>query len=139
MSADFLDTNVLVYSFDPGAPAKRDYSRKLIRSALADHTAVISYQVVQEFLNIAMRKFLVPMTATQGERYLDTVLIPLCAVWPSQSLYGSALQIASETGFGFYDSLIITSAIQASCKRLLTEDHHDGQVVRGVEIVNPFR
>jgi len=36
------------------------------------------------------------------------------------------------------DALIIAGALEASCKRLLTEDLQDGRVVRGLEIVNPF-
>ena len=35
--------------------------------------------------------------------------------------------------------LIVAGELEASCKRLLTEDLQDGRVVRGLEIVNPFR
>ena len=139
MSVDFLDTNVIVYSFDSDAQAKRDRSRALITAALQNHGAIISYQVAQEFLNVATRKFASPMTEGQASDYLNAVLMPLCVVWPSQSLYASALQIQEETGFSFYDSLIVVGALEASCKRLLTEDLQDGQVVRGLKIVNPFR
>ena len=139
MSADFLDTNVLVYSFDSDAPAKQDRSCAIIAAALQDHSAVISYQVAQEFLNVATRKFASPMTGGQASDYLNAVLMPLCTVWPSRSLYASALQIQEETGFSFYDALIVSGALEASCKHLLTEDLQDGRIVRGLEIVNPFR
>jgi len=139
MSADFLDTNVLVYSFDSDAPAKRDRSRAIIAAALQDHSAIISSQVAQEFLNVATRKFASPMTTGQASNYLNTVLIPLCTVWPSRSLYALALQVQEDTGFSFYDALMVSGALEASCKRLLTEDLQDGQVVRGLKIVNPFR
>ncbi len=139
MSADFLDTNVLVYSFDSDAPAKRDRSRALIAAALQDHSATISYQVVQEFLNVATRRFASPMTGGQASGYLNAVLMPLCTVWPSRNLYLTALSVREETGFGFYDALIVAGALEASCKRLLTEDLQDGRVVRGLQIVNPFR
>ena len=139
MSADFLDTNVLVCSFDSDAPAKRDRSRALIATALQDHSATISYQVVQEFLNVATRKFASPMTGSQASDYLNAVLMPLCTVWPSRSLYLTALNVREETGFSFYDALIVAGALEASCKRLLTEDLQDNRVVRGLQIVNPFR
>ena len=138
MSTDFLDTNVLIYSFDSDARAKRERSRALIGAALQDHSAVISYQVIQEFLNVATRKFASPRTGGQASDYLSAVLLPLCTVWPSRGLYVTALNIREESGFSFYDSLIVAGAIETSCKRLLTEDLQDGQVVRGIEIVNPF-
>jgi len=51
----FLDTNVLVYSFDPDSPAKQALARQLIVEGLRAQRAVISTQVVQEFLNVATR------------------------------------------------------------------------------------
>jgi predicted nucleic acid-binding protein len=54
MSAEaFLDTNVFVYCFDPSDPGKQQRALKLIESAVRDGMAVISTQVMQEFLNIA--------------------------------------------------------------------------------------
>lgn len=138
MSAEFLDTNVIVYSFDSDAPEKQARSRSLIAAALQNHSATISYQVVQEFLNVATRKFASPMTGDQASDYLNAVLMPLCTVWPSGALYTAALSVRDETGFTFYDALIVAGAIEASCKRLLTEDLQDGRVVRGLKIVNPF-
>ena len=88
---------------------------------------------------MATRKFASPMTAGQASNYLSTVLMPLCSVWPSRSLYASALQVQEETGFSFYDALMVSGALEASCKRLLTEDMQDGRLVRGLEIVSPFR
>jgi predicted nucleic acid-binding protein len=58
MSAEaFLDTNVLVYCFDPSEPAKQQRARGMVEDALRNGSAVISTQVAQEFLNLATRKF----------------------------------------------------------------------------------
>jgi len=48
-----------------------------------------------------------------------------------------AVSIMEETGWTFYDSLIV-SAAAARCPVLFTEDLQTGRVVRGVEIRNPF-
>ena len=42
----FLDTNILVYAFDPKAKSKREFAQLRINRALAARDAVISYQVV---------------------------------------------------------------------------------------------
>ena len=138
MCADFLDTNILVYMFADNMAGKSERSRDLVRNALAKRTAVISYQVVQEFLNVATRKFEPAMSSDRARSFLQSVLMPLCVVWPSASLYRSALEIHGETHFGFYDSLVLAGAVEAKCVRLLTEDLQHDRTVRGVRIVNPY-
>lgn len=44
-----------------------------------------------------------------------------------------------ETGFSFYDALIVAAAAIGRCRVLWSEDLQHGRVVRGVEIRNPFR
>ena len=56
----FLDTNIIVYSFDSGDSAKRKVSGELIKRA-HQGKGCISFQVIQEFLNVATRKFEKPM------------------------------------------------------------------------------
>jgi len=134
----FLDTNILVYSFMPDNRAKRDKARGLIAQALEKHDGVISFQVVQEFLNVATRKPQRRMSQAETQQYLAQVLMPLCEVWPTASLYSEALSIADETGWSFYDSVIVSSASAAGCGVVLTEDLQTDRAIRGMEIRNPF-
>jgi predicted nucleic acid-binding protein len=141
MSADarfFLDTNAFVYTFDASAPAKRETAVRLIERALAEGSGVISTQVVQEFLNVATRKFRVPLSHADCVRYLDEVLSPLCEVFPSMGLYRRALAIQSETRYSYYDSLVLAAAAEAGCSVLYSEDMQDGRCVAGVTVRNPF-
>lgn len=134
----FLDTNVFVSSFDLTAPAKARKAQQLIREALVTGKGVISYQVVQEFFNTAFRRFSVPMKSTDAERYLSSVFRPLLGVQSSGSLFSQALLIHQSGKFSWYDSLILSSAMQASCDVLYSEDMQHGQKIGGLRIVNPF-
>ena len=58
----FLDTNLFVYTFDAKAPAKAKTAAHLIRRAADTGEGIISYQVVQEFFNVALRRFAQPMS-----------------------------------------------------------------------------
>ena len=136
--ACFLDTNVFVYSFDDLHPRKQKRAQALIEDAIESEQSAISTQVIQEFLNVAMGKFSGRLPAQVAMRFLDRVLWPLCKIHPSASLYASAVSIMEETGWTFYDSLIVGAAVAASCPVLFTEDLQTGRVVRGVEIRNPF-
>jgi predicted nucleic acid-binding protein len=135
----FLDTNVFVYTFDAGSPAKRERARALVAGSLKTRRGVISFQVVQEFLNVATRKFAAPLTAADCRTYLTEVLDPLCEVQSGPDLYRDALAVRERTGFAFYDSLIVAAAARAGCDRLYSEDLPHGQRVGGVLIENPFR
>jgi len=134
----FIDTNVLVYSFDVGETRKRRLAQDMIGTSLASGDGIISHQVVQEFLNVATSKFAKPLRIEDSKEYLDTVLMPLCRVYPDVELYHAALDLKARFGYGFYDSLILAAALQAGCSVLYSEDLQDGQTVRDLTIRNPF-
>jgi predicted nucleic acid-binding protein len=134
----FLDTNILVYSFDGSQPEKRKISRNLIKKGLDERYGCISYQVIQEFLNVATRKFSVPLSYQDSRIFLTTVLDPLCNVYASIDLYHSALEIGERWQYKFYDSLIIAAALQNKCEILYSEDLQDGQMIQELKITNPF-
>src|SRR6516165_4564753 len=79
----FLDTNVFVYSFDAGSPKKAAQSARLIKSAIETRGGIVSYQVVQEFFNVALRRFAKPMSNADAEQYLSTAFRPFPSVHSS--------------------------------------------------------
>ena len=134
----FIDTNIFIYSFDTENPQKNDIAKKLIANALENGTGIISYQVIQEFLNVATQKFLKPLTFKDAQRYLNVVLEPLCEVFSSTELFHKALEIMDRWRFPFYDSLIISAALQADCVTLYTENMQHNQAIKDLTIKNPF-
>ncbi|MCY3928519.1 MAG: PIN domain-containing protein [Acidobacteria bacterium] len=139
MPADFfLDTNIFVYTFDQRDPEKQALARNLVERALGTGEGVVSSQVVQEFLNVALRKFERPLSDEQALRYLRDVLDPLCSVFPSISLYETALSLHRRWRFSFYDSLIVAAALESNCNVLYSEDLQDGQEIESLTVANPF-
>ena len=134
----FLDTNVFVYSFDRRAPAKVRRSTQLIRRAVATRKGIVSYQVAQEFFNVALRRFAHPMTVAEAEQYLATVFRPLMAVHSSQALYGEALRLSDRYRLSWYDSLILAAAIEGQCSVLYSEDLQHGKQFENLHVENPF-
>ena len=140
MSAeDFIDTNVFIYHLDASDPRKQAIAERIIRQALTGGNACVSYQVIQECLNTALRKAQVALDIAQGRAYLETVLAPLLRVSASVALYRRALEVQARWGFGFYDSLIVAAALAAGCARLLSEDLRHGQKIETLTIHDPFR
>ncbi len=134
----FLDTNVLVYTFDAGAAAKRAIARDLVSRALAEGAAVTSTQVVREFLNVATVRFPEPMDEARASRYLSEVLAPLCTVFASVELYERALGIRERWRFSWHDALIVAGALEAGARLLYTEDLQHGQRIETLTVHDPF-
>lgn len=133
----FLDTSIFVYSFFNQNPGKQARAQELIRSGL-EAKGSINWQVIQEFSNVALHKFEKPMGRDDLRDYLNIVLLPLCSVWPEESIYREALIAGLETAYRWYDSLILVSAVKSNSKILYSEDLQHDRVYRGVRILNPF-
>jgi|AntRauTorckE6833_2_1112554.scaffolds.fasta_scaffold85989_2 predicted nucleic acid-binding protein len=134
----FLDTNIIVYLFDQNEPTKKKIAYQLVQAGLEDHHTFVSYQVVQEFINVSTKKFRRPLSFDDCKRFVETALIPLWRVYPSKELFIKAIDISERYKYSFYDSLIISSAIESSVDILYSEDLQDGQQIERVTIVNPF-
>jgi predicted nucleic acid-binding protein len=138
MSGDFIDSNVLVYLVDSSHPEKRATARGLVRDALRTGDVQISFQVVQETLNVITRKFQRTVTPDDARQLLQEVLVPLWRVMPTQALYERALDVHERYKYSFYDSLIIAGALRAGSTRLYSENLQHGQRIEGLTVENPF-
>lgn len=134
----FLDTNIFAYTFDLSVPAKAKTALQLVRRAVDSGEGVISYQVVQEFFNVALRRFTQPMNLAEAEQYFLTVLRPLVAVDSSPALFLEAFRLVGRHRFNWYDSLILAAALQLDCDTLYSEDFQHGRKIEDLTISNPF-
>lgn len=134
MSVDyFLDTNILLYRYSKQDVQKRPVAANLLESGCA----MISAQVLNEFCNVARRKFPDSYAVIDG---ILTELADLLVIVPIDSQdTANALMVSRRYGFSFYDSLIVAVAERHHCKMLLSEDMQHGMVLdSGLRIVNPF-
>ena len=135
----FLDTNIFVYSLG-GTPAnKARRAAQLVREGVDSRNGIISYQVAQEFFNVAFRRFAPPMTLAEAEQYLASVFRPMLAVQSSQALLADALRLYERYRLSWYDSLIVAATLEAQCGVLYSEDMGHGQTFGDLRIDNPFR
>ena len=130
----FLDTNVVAYAFDSAVPAKRQRARMLMDEC----DWVVSWQVVQEFANVALHRFAVPMKPVDLADYLELVLWPRCEVFPSLMLYQTAATLHAKTQYRYYDSLMVAAALSSGATVLYTEDLQNRRMIDSLKIENPF-
>lgn len=134
----FIDTNVVVYAADesPAERAKHDIAVELL--AAEPEQLVLSTQVLQEFYHVVTRRLerpLDPERAAQATRALTRMDV----IGSDAELVLAAIDTSRSVRISVWDALIIESARQAGCERVLTEDLADGQIIRGVRVENPFR
>jgi len=134
----FFDTNILVYLFDAGAPAKQRRAREILTQHTLAGETLLSTQVLQEFYVVVTRKLATPLdpdAAYQAVREL--------AVMPSVRvdipLILSAIQLSRSKRLSFWDGLIVQSALEGGASILYSEDMQDGQVFETLRIENPLR
>ena len=137
MSApDFLDTNVLVYAYDPSVPAKQQVAQNLVRKAVAGDI-VISTQVLGEFAVTLLHK-LSPGARPEDVASALDALAPIKLIITDGDTVRRAVEARAKYGVHFYDGMIIASAERGNCGRIWSEDLNPGQRYFGVIVENPF-
>ena len=134
---DFLDTNILVYAYDPADRAKQRVARDLVRQGLAGGL-IISTQVLAEFAATLLHKMSPPALARDLNAVLDA-LAPIPLIVPDTEIVRRAIQLRSEYGLHFYDGMIVAAAERGGCGRIWSEDLNASQRYFGIAVENPFR
>jgi predicted nucleic acid-binding protein len=137
-SAEFCDTNVLVYAHDLTAGAKREQARGLVRRLDADAVGALSVQVLQEFYVGVTRKVRNPVPPQVARRIVEG-LITWQVVHPRAQDVLEAIDGSVRWQVSFWDAMLLVAANKAGASVLWSEDLNDGQTYGGVTVRNPFR
>lgn len=132
----FVDTNVLIYAHDVDAKVKHESAKRVLRELWSDRTGVLSMQVLQEFYVNVTRKIQHPLPKETARFVVNTYTIWCVETTPAE--ISGAFRIEDESHIGFWDALIVASAVKSGARRLLSEDLNAGQSIAGIKIVNPF-
>ncbi len=132
MPGEFVDTNIVIYSF-----SQDEHKQNKALAILAKHP-VMSVQVLSETANIMRRKLGFDINAI---RTVINRISQECSLLHPINLntLNQAFDIAERYSFSHYDSLIVAAALQTDCTTLYSEDMQHGQIVeKRMIILNPF-
>jgi predicted nucleic acid-binding protein len=132
----FVDTNVLIYAHDVDAKAKYEAAKRVLHELWNERTGVLSMQVLQEFYVNVTRKIPHPLSKESARLVVTTYTTWCIDTTPAE--IASAFRIEDQSHIGFWDALILASAIKSGADRILSEDLNAGQTISGVRIENPF-
>jgi predicted nucleic acid-binding protein len=139
--AALVDTNVLVYRFDPAAPKKQAIATHLLRQGLADDSLRIPHQAVVEFVAAVTRtrSQRPPLLGLfEALREAEQILDQFVVLYPDESLVRTALRGAAAYQLSWFDAHLWAYAEHYGLSELLSEDFEHGRLYGTVRAINPF-
>jgi predicted nucleic acid-binding protein len=130
-----LDTNVLAYAEGVDGAERRTVALDLVRR-LPQEAAVIPVQVLGELFNVLVRK------AGRSRNDAREALLSWRDTFPvvetSRDVMMVAADLAARHQLGIWDAVILSTASQAGCRLLLSEDLQEDFTWAGLTVTNPF-
>ena len=127
----FVDTNIVLYTLG------QDEEKRLIARKILSQNPIISTQVVNESINVCLRRF--RFTKEQAYDFADKIMLRTDVRPIEEATIRKSAEIALRYQFSNWDSLIIASALLESCHFLYSEDMQHNQIIDNMlHIVNPF-
>ncbi|MER9839717.1 PIN domain-containing protein [Mesorhizobium australicum] len=130
-----LDTNILAYAEGVNGAEKRDIVLELLRD-LRQGDAVIPVQVLGELFNILVRKAGRPPLEARDALLSWSDAFSVAAT--TQDVMMMAADLATDHRLSIWDSVVLSTASQAGCRLLVSEDLQDGFTWGAVTVVSPF-
>jgi predicted nucleic acid-binding protein len=136
----FIDTNIFVYAFldsdNPEQHAKHRKAVDFLKRFDVENQVIISTQVLNEYYSALLKNTIsdnyIQESAKQLVNYIEVAPITRHTVIESYF-------IKNKYRYSYWDSLIITSALENNCAVIYTEDMQHGQQFEDrLTINNPF-
>lgn len=128
----FSDTNIFIYAYSATEPEKKAIAVDILKQPVT-----VSIQVVNEFHWVMNRKYGVDLTTLYT---INRVLFSFYRIQGlKQTTIEQAIELAQTYRYSYWDSLILSAALEAECAILYSEDLQHQQVIEGtLKILNPF-
>ena len=131
----FIDTNILVYAYDPDEREKHEKVVAIVEELWESRTGALSTQVLQEFYSVATRRRKMPVTLAR-ERIAD--YSQWCMVTTSPELLVTASLLQDNHKLSWWDAIVIEGALRSGATTLLSEDLQHGRRFGTLTVRNPF-
>jgi len=132
----FIDSNVFLYAIEEQEPSKAERAAAWLGYSSQTGLGVSNLQVMNEVTNVLLKRKLMP------PEDVFCIVDGFCALGASPisaETVAAARLVRFETGYAWWDCVLLAAAMELGCRRFLSEDMRDGHSVRGLTIVDPFR
>lgn len=136
----FFDSNILIYAYTHGEPAKCEKSKDLLRRAFeGEIEATISNQVIGELSRALITKF--DVSVSEIESIIDDLnrYIGLNKVSYGPETIKTAVRYSDAYGVPFWDSVIAATMKENGIIEIITENDRDFSDIPEIQVTNPFK
>jgi predicted nucleic acid-binding protein len=139
--AALVDTNVLVYRFDPRFPEKQARATEILQRGIEESSVRLPHQAVIEFVAAVTRPL--PgrqplLTREEAIREAEDLLQQFDILYPDAALIRLALRGMAAYQLSWFDAHLWAYAERFGLDELLSEDFQNGRHYGTVRIVDPF-
>jgi predicted nucleic acid-binding protein len=139
--AALVDTNVLVYRFDPRFPDKQRIATELLRRGISEDSVRLPHQAIVEFVAVVSRPIAggPPLLRTEdARREAEELLSQVEVLYPNEAIVRTALRGTAAYGLSWFDAHLWAFAEHYGLAELVSEDFEHDRMYGTVRIVNPF-
>lgn len=139
--AALVDTNVLVYRFDPRFPEKQRIATELLRRGIARNSIRIPHQAIVEFVAVTTRPLrdgAVLLSPEEARREAEELLSQFEVLYPNEAIVRAALRATAAYQLSWFDAHLWAYAEHNGLSQLISEDFADGRLYGTVVAMNPF-
>jgi predicted nucleic acid-binding protein len=139
--AALVDTNVLVYRFDPRFPRKQKVATDLLRRGLADDAVRVPHQAILEFVAAVTRPLGAgrPLLSLADARLeAEEILTQFVILYPTEAIVRTAIRGWATYQLGWFDAHIWAYAHEYGLAEILSEDFQHERLYGTVRATNPF-
>lgn len=137
-TAFFVDTNVLLYAYDPEEGDKQSQAMSVLARLGTTRRGSISAQVLGEFFVTVTRKITPPLTLEEAEQRVTNYVRSWVVYDLTEAVVAEAMRGVGQHQFPYWDGLIWATAKLHRVANVLSEDFSDGRLIEGVRFLNPF-
>lgn len=136
-----VDTNVLVYVFDPRFPEHQRRAAEILRKGLRDDTLRVPHQAIVEFVAAVSRPLRDSpplLNPQEARREAEELLDQFPVLFPTPALVRLALRGAAAYQLSWFDAHLWAYAEFYGLQELWSEDFQHDRLYGTVRVVNPF-
>ena len=140
--AALVDTNVLVYRFDPRDLRKQRIATEILRRGIAEQSMRVSYQAIVEFYAAVTRRGRDAdplLDAASATRETEELLVQLDVLYPTEQIVRAALRATVAYQLSWWDAQMWAYAEVNGLTEIVSEDLQHGRMYGAVRIVDPFQ
>jgi predicted nucleic acid-binding protein len=139
--AALVDTNVLVYRFDPRFPDKQRVANDVLRRGVLEDSIRIPHQAVVEFVAAVIRPLdegSPLLSPEDARREAEEFLAQFVVLYPSDAVVRTAIRGWAAYQLGWFDAHLWAYAEVYGLAELWSEDFQHDRLYGAVRAVNPF-